>query len=76
MTHGGVLARAYHANHGLVVVIEDEIGVFATKLLPKGNGRQSQASHSKVSRDNLGFRCRVTEATLPFAKSCQRKTSV
>ena len=48
VTHGRILARANHPNHGLVVVIKDEVGVSTPQLLPQGNGGQPQASHCKV----------------------------
>ena len=40
VTHGGILARANHSNHGLVIVVEDEVRVSTPQLLPQGNGRQ------------------------------------
>ena len=59
VTHSRILARANHSDHGLIVVVEDEVGVSTPQLLPKGDGRQPQTSHSKVGRYNLGLRCGV-----------------
>ena len=53
VAHGRILARANHSNHGLVVVIEDEVGVSTPQLLPQSNGRQPQASHRKVGCNNF-----------------------
>ena len=60
MTHGRILARANHPDHGLIVVIEDEVRVSTPQLLPKRDGRQPETSHSKVGRHNLGLRRGVT----------------
>ena len=72
VAHSRILARANHPDHGLIVVIEDEVGVVTPQLLPKCNGRQPQTSHS----NNLGLRCGVTQAPLPFAKPRQWKACV
>ena len=53
VAHSRILARANHPDHGLIVVIEDEVGVSAPQLLPQGNGRQPETSHGKVGRYNL-----------------------
>ena len=42
MAHGRILARTNHTDHGLIVVVEDEVGVFATELLPQCYGRKPQ----------------------------------
>ena len=39
MTHSWVLACSDHPDHGLVVVIEDKIGILTAQLLPQSNGR-------------------------------------
>ena len=76
MTHRRVLACADHTNHGLVVVVKHEVGVFAPNQTPQCYSWDANARHGVIRHHYFHFGSGVTGATLALTDARQREPRV